>query len=85
MDYYCLDKTTLEYLDGVGTYILNERQDNKYYIRFPGSTVGIVLVDCNNIIKNIYINDNVNFVRRLYKNKVVNCFDKYIGMKLVFD
>lgn len=54
---------------------------NMFLIRYPGSTRGNLEIDDNMIIKKITLYDDND----IYKSTVIECFDKYIGMKLVIE
>lgn len=51
-----------------------------YAIRFPGATRGFIRINEENIIKEIKLYDDL---KEIYENDVINCFRKYIGMKLI--
>lgn len=80
MDYY------LKYPNKfMQTYIYDSSLTGETWaIRYPGATRGHIEVNKNNIITNIILyKDNMN-THKIYNENVEECFNKYIGMKLVF-
>lgn len=66
------------------TYIYHEKIDGYWLIRYPGATRGKIVVDENDVIKNIILYDNT-YVARIYGYKVKNIFKKYIGKKIIIE
>jgi hypothetical protein len=66
------------------TYVYEDRYQNKYAIRYPGATRGHIKVDENDIILEIKLYKDSMNTHKIYKPEVEECFEKYIGMKLVF-
>lgn len=88
-DYY-LNKLTVE-LDkhivfesgcSFNNYIYDKIGD-KWTIRYPGATRGYIRVDEEEIIQEIVLYDDKYRTDKIYKKNVRDCFDKFIGMKIV--
>lgn len=84
MDTYLIPKLKSLREKGYGaTYFYENPIKNKWLFRYPGATRGNVEVDKNMIIKNITLYDDEYHTDDIYEPNVRNCFEKYIGMKLV--
>ena len=59
--------------------------DDRYFIRFPGSTVGLMLLNSEKVITSIKLNPS-SYDRTLgcYSPTVLDVPNKYLGKKLVF-
>ena len=78
-----LDKYTEgSIIDMFCNYIYREPIRGTYVFRYPGATRGNITVDENMIITGIRIYEDS---MELYKNHPKDIFDKYIGLKLVFE
>lgn len=77
----------LKYKDNIlCTYLYDaDKPTDKGYIaiRFPGATRGHIKVNKDNIIEEIKLYDDKYNLDKIYEFNVRDCFEKYIGMKLV--
>lgn len=81
MDTYLIEK--IKKLKHVGqTYLYDHPFGKHWPIRFPGATRGHIEVDENDIIQDIKLYTSGN-TDGIYNFNVRDCFEKYIGMKLV--
>lgn len=65
----------------MNTYIYDKFKD-KWTLRFPGATRGYIKVDENEVITEIVLYDDTVGI---YKPEVRECFNKYIGIKIVVE
>lgn len=63
-------------------YILIDNETNILFIRVPGGTVGYIVVDKNNVIKNITI--DTKYIIKTYPENIGEILDKYIGKVIEF-
>ena len=67
------------------TYIYDKYKD-MYPIRFPVATIGHIRVDENEIITEIILYKGESYdTSKIYESNVEECFEKYIGMRIVID
>lgn len=59
---------------------VNQDRSRDWGIRFPGATRGCIKTDKHNIITSIWLSEETG---NIYKPEVVECFEKYIGKRLV--
>lgn len=87
MDSYLIPKLKeIKEQKGFGaTYFYDTPFENKWLFRYPGATRGNVEVDNNMIIKKITLYNDGYHTDGIYEPKVRECFEKYIGMKLVIE
>lgn len=70
---------------GSRTYIEKACVNNLYLIRHPGATRGTIVTDKNDIITDIYLNKDETNTHKIYDPRVEECFEKYIGMKILWE
>lgn len=68
---------------GPRTYIDGNPINNTWLIRYPGATRGCIVTDNNGIITEIQLYKDDYNTDKIYGPVVRQCFDKYIGMKMV--
>ena len=68
-----------------GTYLCGKYQ-GRCAIRYPGATRGHIKVDENEVIIEIVLYKGENYdTSEIYESNVEECFEKYIGMRIVIN
>lgn len=70
---------------GPRTYLDECIVSNSWLIKYPGHTIGSIITDNKSIITEIHFYNENNIIDKLYNSNVMNCYDKYIGMKIILE